>query len=48
MQFKADKLGVIRAILESGEYLASLSQTITGTGLKRFNREEKTGITFSL
>ena len=48
MQFKADRLGVIRAILESGEYLASLSQTITGTGLKRFNRDEKIGITFSL
>ncbi len=48
MQFKADRNGVIRAILDSGDYLASLTQNITGKELKYFNRDEKKGITFDL
>ena len=47
LQFQADNHGVVRAIMESGEYMASLSRTLTGD-LKRFDREKRTGINFSL
>ena len=47
LQFQADNRGIVRAIMESGEYVASVSQKISG-GLKQFNREKKIGITFSL
>ena len=47
LQFQADNRGIVRVIMESGEYVASVSQKISG-GLKQFNREKKIGITFSL
>jgi len=44
---EADGRGIIRAVMETGEYFASITQTLSG-GLKKFDRDNKTGITFSL
>ena len=44
---EADGRGIIRAIMGTGEYFASITQTLSN-GLKKFDRDNKTGITFSL
>lgn len=47
LQFQADSKGIVRAILESGDYIATTTQQITGK-FKRFDKENKKGISFSL
>ncbi len=47
IQMQADNNGVIRAIMESGEYIASKSPILSGDG-KKFNREMRKGINFIL
>ena len=46
-QFQADEGGIVRVIMESGDYIASSEREITGK-TKRFNRESKKGIIFKL